>query len=78
MKPRIEAHIIINFTAYKVYKELERLLGVKNAEISCEQAIEIAKSIYSLKIYDPYRKETYRQVLLLNNEQKYLAYLFDF
>jgi len=78
LRSRIEAHITINFTAYKVYKELERQLKLKNAAISCDKAIEIARSIYSIKIDDPFGSGTYRQVLLLNQEQKYLAELFDF
>ena len=75
---RIEAHITINFVAYKVYKELERQLRLKNANISCEQAIEIAKSIYAIQILDPNNGNTFKETLLLNDEQKQLAKLFNF
>ena len=78
LQRRIEAHITINFTAYKIYKELERQLKQKNANISPEQAIEIAKSIYSVNILNPFTQDTSKQILLLNEEQKYLAKLFDF
>lgn len=78
LKHRIEAHIAINFVAYKVYKELERLLEVKNAEFSCEQAIEIAKTIYAVNILNPFSNKTEKQILLLNQEQKKLAELFNF
>jgi len=78
LQRRIEAHITINFTAYKIYKELERQLKQKNANISPEQAIEIAKSIYSVNILNPFTQGTSKQILLLNEEQKYLAKLFDF
>ena len=78
LQRRIEAHITINFAAYKVYKELERLLKEKNAGISCEQAIEIAKTIYSINITDPVTDVTSKETLLLNDEQNYLAELFDF
>ena len=78
LQRRIEAHIAINFAAYKVYKELERLLKEKAAEISCEQAIEIAKTIYSVNITDPATGVTSKETLLLNDEQDYLAELFDF
>lgn len=78
LQRRIEAHITINFTAYKVYKELERQLKEKNAKISPEQAIEVAKSIYSVNISNPYNNMVEKQTLLLNEEQKYLAYLFNF
>ncbi len=78
LQSRIEAHITINFMAYKIYKELERLLYHKNANISCEQAIEIAKTIYSVNIVDPSICKVSKETLLLNDEQKYLAKLFGF
>jgi len=78
LQRRIEAHITINFAAYKVYKELERQLATKKANISCEQAIEIAKTIYSVEITDPATGNTFKETLLLTDEQKYLAELFNF
>ncbi len=75
---RIEAHITINFMAYKIYKELERQLYNKNINISCEQAIEIAKTIYSVSIADPCIGKVSKETLLLTDEQKYLAKLFNF
>lgn len=78
LQRRIEAHITINFTAYKIYKELERQLKVKQSELSPEQAIEIAKTIYSINVTNPIDKTLEKQVLLINEEQKYLANLFDF
>jgi transposase len=50
---RIEAHICISFVAYKVYKELERQLKVKGSRWSVEQVIEIAETIYSVKVRNP-------------------------
>jgi hypothetical protein len=64
--------------AYKLYKELERQLKLKNANISTEQAIEIAKTIYSIQIINPINYNASKKILLLNDEQKYLAKLFDF
>lgn len=78
LQKRIEAHITINFVAYKVYKELERQLKLKDAKISCEQAIEIAKSIYAVEFTDPTNGNTYKETLLLSEEQKQLAKLFEF
>lgn len=78
VKRRIEAHICIAFAAYKVYKELERQLKCKNAGLSPEKAIEIAKTIYSVKIITPNHKHTLEKTILLTEEQKYLAKLFDF
>ncbi len=78
LQKRIEAHITINFVAYKVYKELERQLKLKAANMSPEKAIDIAKTIYAVEIKDPTNGNTFRETLLLSHEQKYLANLFDF
>lgn len=78
VKRRIEAHICIAFVAYKVYKELERQLKEKNAGLSPEKAIEIAKTIYSVKIVTPNQKHILAKTILLTEEQKYLAKIFDF
>lgn len=78
LQKRIEAHITINFVAYKVYKELERQLKIKTDNISPEKAIDIAKSIYAIEITDPTTGNTFKETLLLNNEQIQLAKLFDF
>lgn len=74
---RIEAHVCIAFVAYKVFKELERQLYQMKAELSPEKAIEIAKTIYSLKIINPMNNELVEQTLILNEEQKYLSQLFN-
>ena len=77
LQRRIEAHITINFAAYKIYKELERLLKVKNSDLSPEKAIEIAKSIYQIKA-DTDNGQSISHVLLINDNQQYLAELFNF
>lgn len=76
LKHRIEAHICISFIAYKIYKELDRQLKLKNAMISPEKALEIAKTIYSIKIISPIKKEIIKKTLILNQEQRYLMELF--
>lgn len=78
LQKRIESHITINFVAYKVYKELERQLKLKASNMSPEKAIDIAKTIYAIQIYDPTNGQTFKETLLLNDEQKFLAQLFDF
>jgi transposase len=75
---RIEAHVCIAFAAYKVFKELERQLYEMKANLSPEKAIEIAKTIYSLKVLNPLNNEVVEQTLILNEEQKYLSQLFNF
>src|SRR5699024_6355074 len=55
---RIEAHICITFTAYKVYKEIERQLWEMQAEISAEEAIKIADTIHQITLKKPQSGET--------------------
>lgn len=68
----------IAFVAYKVFKELEHQLYEKKANLSPEKAIEIAKTIYSLKMINPLNNEVIEKTLILNEEQKYLSRLFNF
>ena len=75
---RIEAHICLTFVAYKLYKELERQLKEKQANISPQKAIEIAQNIYEVQVIAKTTKEKVKQLLLLTDEQIYLANLFDF
>ncbi len=78
LQKRIEAHICISFVAYKVYKELERQLYLKKAQISANKAIEIAEFINQIEISLPQSGKIIRKTLLLTEEQKYLNSLFNF
>ena len=75
---RIEAHICISFVAYKVYKELERLLKLKKSTLSPEKAIDIAKTIYAIKVRTPNQQHVVQKTILITEEQKRLAKLFEF
>lgn len=75
---RIEAHICLNFVAYKIYKELERQLKEKKSGLSPEKVIEILQSIYQIEIITPTTKEKIIKTLLLTPEHKFLDELFDF
>lgn len=78
LQHRIEAHICISFVAYKVYKELERQLYLKKAGISPQNAIDIAKSIFEIIIKASKTKTSVRKLLLITEEQKKLANIFQF
>ena len=78
LQPRIEAHICIAFVAYKIYKELERQLKEKESALSPEKAIDIAKTIYSIKLETSANREVIEKTIILSQEQKYLAQLFNF
>lgn len=77
LKHRIEAHICIAFCAYKVNKELERQLKEKKAGISPAKAIDILKTIYTVKIITPYSKEPQERLLIKKEEQQWLLKLFE-
>lgn len=78
LQRRIEAHICIAFVAYKIYKELERQLKEKLSILSPEKAIEIAKTIYAVKVEHPITKKVTYKTILITEEQKYLAKIFEF
>ncbi len=75
---RVEAHICLNFVAYKVYKELERQLKEKQTNMSASKAIEIAQNIYQIEVTTPKTKKKLKKILLFTSEQRQLAQLFDF
>lgn len=77
LQRRIEAHICIAFCAYKIYKELERLLKEKKAGLSPEKAIDILKTIYKLTITLPYSKTKESRLFLPNQEQRTLLEMFQ-
>ena len=74
---RIEAHICISFTAYKIYKELERQLYEMKSTLSPMKAIEIAENIFEVTIQLPQSGEILTKTLLLTDEQKHLSSIFQ-
>ena len=73
IKHRIEAHICICFSAYTVYKELERLLKENNVSISPEKAINEIKEIRQLKYILPRSREVKTKLLKLSVSQNQLV-----
>jgi hypothetical protein len=61
-----------------VYKELERKLKELETNISAVKALEIAENIFEIQIESPITKKKVRKTLLLTQEQKDLARLFNF
>lgn len=74
---RIEAHICLNFVAYKVYKELERQLKEMKSDLSAQKTIEIAQNIYQIKAVTP-NNETISKTIILTEEQRKIQKLFNF
>jgi hypothetical protein len=63
--------------AYKVYKELERILKSSNINLSVDKALDIAKTITTIKIKLPLSGETMTKTMLLTAKHKSVAQLFD-
>ena len=74
---RIEAHICICFIAYKVYKELERIMKLMKFPMSIDKALEIAKTIPTVTMRLPYNQQKMTQTLFLTDEQCAIKPLFD-
>ncbi|MCX2473072.1 transposase [Pedobacter sp. MC2016-05] len=74
---RIEAHVCICFVAYKVYKELERILNENHYKISVDKVLEIAKTITTLKIKLPQSGRTINKTMIITERQKEIELLFS-
>ena len=77
LKHRIQAHLIIAFCSYKVYKELERQLNIKQSPFSTVKAIAIMQSIYSFYVTLPVSQKETTLIWAKTAEQKKLLQLFE-
>lgn len=76
-RKRIEAHICICFVAYKVYKELERILKLSNINLSVDKVLDIAKTITTIKVKLKESDETISKTMLLTPKHKSIECLFN-
>lgn len=74
---RIEAHVCLCFVAYKVYKELERIIGTLGLKISVDTVIKIAKTITTIRLRLPLNDEIITRTMMLTPEHRSLMPLFD-
>lgn len=72
LKQRIEAHICICFSAYAVYKELERLLRINKIDLSPEKAINEIKEIKQLRYILPKSRQIKTKILQPTDRQAQL------
>ena len=68
---RIEAHICVCFVAYKLYKELERLLRTLGIHLSVDKALDIAKTISTVTVALPGGTQ-HTRIMLMTEEQRQL------
>ena len=69
---RIEAHICISFTAYKILKELERVLRKEKTSFSVTRAAELTQNMYQLSVILPELGKKQNILLKMNDEQNEL------
>jgi transposase len=69
LKHRIEAHICIAFTAYCIYKELERVLYKEKSTLSLKKAAELTHNMYQITYTLPESKHTKSKLLKMDNQQ---------
>jgi hypothetical protein len=69
---RIEAHILVAFVAYTIYKELERRLAGAGLPMSTSRAAELTQTMYELTFRLPNTPDDRRHLLAMDPEQKRL------
>lgn len=75
---RIEAHVCLCFVAFKVYKELERLVAMLNLGMSVDHVLKIAKTITTIRLRLPLNERIITKTMMLTPEQRSLQPLFDY
>lgn len=69
IRNRIEAHICISFTAYSIYKELERILYKEKSSLSLTKAAELTHNMYQIEFTLPESKHTKSKLLKMDDQQ---------
>ncbi|VAW28583.1 Transposase, IS4 family, partial [hydrothermal vent metagenome] len=72
LRDRIEAHICISFTAYSIYKELERVLYQEKSSLSVKKAAELTHNMYQITYQLPDSKQTKQKLLGMDGQQREL------
>ena len=74
---RIEAHLSICFVAYKLYKELERILKQEGFTLSVDKVLAIAKTIITLRVRLRKSGRIIEKNMFLTPAHKSIEKLFD-
>lgn len=72
LRDRIEAHICIAFTAYCIYKELERVLHQEKSTLSLKKSAELTHNMYQITYTLPDSKHTKTRLLTMDKNQQEL------
>ena len=66
----IEAHVCICFVAYKIYKELERIIKLADINMNIGNVLKVARTIITVKLNMPQNRDVYVKTLFLTKQQK--------
>ena len=69
LERRIQAHICIAFTAYCIYKELERVLYKERSSLSLRKATELTHNMYQITYTLPDSQHTKTRLLRMDDDQ---------
>ena len=69
---RIEAHVLVAFVAYTIYRELEYRLTEAGIDMSPKRAAELAETMYELTFQLPNDPQKYRKLLKMDANQQRL------
>jgi len=72
LRDRIEAHICISFTAYTIYKELQRVLYQEKSTLSIKKAAELTHNMYQITYQLPESKQIKQKLLGMDEQQREL------
>ena len=65
------------FVAYKLYKELERILPQIGLDMSVDTVLKIAKTITTIRLKLPLNDAVISRTMMLTSEQRSIKPLFD-
>jgi len=77
LRRRIEAHVLVAFVAYTLYKELERRLQLASVPISPQRAAELTQTMYEMTFRLPNDPQERRALLQMDDEQQLLYNLLN-
>lgn len=69
---RIEAHVLVAFVAFTIYKELECRLHLASLPISPQRAAELTQTMYEMTYRLPNDPQERRTLLPMDEEQRRL------
>lgn len=74
---RIEAHLLLSFCGYKVYKELERMLEEKKVGLTAYQSLRLMQTIFRLKVRLPFSGQIKSLLHFKTQDHERLLKAFD-